>query len=787
LVHIDSLQSGPSAMAPARWMGSLTGRVSKLIAALPEGRTLPDETWQQRHRVILWLIWIHVAVLWLFGALTGHSALDSAIVAGSVAVPGALAAWPQRSHRFRAVLASLGLLFSSIGLVGLSGGLIEMHFHFFIMVAVIALYQDWIPFLVALGTVVLHHGLASAFDPAGVYNHHAALAHPWLWAAIHGGFILGMCAACLVSWRFNEIEYVRRIHEQERADQVVRDSEAHFRSLVQNAADIISVVDESGIVRYTSPSHQRLLGYEATEVIGGHVLDRVHLDDRPMLEQVLIELLAHPDASRTVEIRLRSKDGSWRTLDMIAVNRLHDHAIAGIVINARDISERKALEEQLIHQAFHDPLTGLPNRALFMDRLGHALERAHRSAGPLAVLYLDFDQFKIINDSLGHGVGDDLIRAMSRRLVSCTRTGDTVARLGGDEFAILVEDSETAAVGELAERVNAQFGAPFHIDGHDIVGSVSVGVACKESPEESADDLVRNADIAMYAAKRRGKGRFALYDASMFTNGMERLHLEKELRQAVERGEFRVFYQPIINLATGELDEVEALVRWQHPSRGLVLPGDFIPFAEESGLIVPIGMWVLTEACRQVRRWQDEHPSVRPLAVSVNLSPRMFQDATLLDEVARVLAQTGLDPSALRLEITEGVVIQNPAAAAKTMTELKALGVKIAMDDFGTGYSSFASLQSFPFDILKIDQSFVRGLRQGTDNEAIVQAIIQLASSLNLTVTGEGIETEDQLRVLRALGSDRGQGYLFSRPKSAAEMELYLGAQSAETMQPARH
>ena len=771
----NTIPSNGTQQASPRFAPALPHRFSRLIAALPEGRSLASEAWGRRHRVILWLLWVHVAFLWFFGAVTGHSALHSAVVAGSVAASAALASWPRLGQRLRAVLASIGLLSASVGLVHLSGGYIELHFHFFVMVAVIALYQDWTPFLVAIGFVVLHHGAGSAFDPAGVYNHPSAQAHPWLWALIHGGFILGISAACLVNWRLNETEYARRMREQERADRVVRDSEAHFRSLVQNATDVISVLNPDGTMRYTSPSHQRLLGYGPADVVGSYGLERIHPDDRPKLEQTFAELRAHPGAVRSVEGRVQAKDGSWRTLDVIATNQLDDPAVAGIVINARDITERKALEEQLIHQAFHDPLTGLPNRALFMDRLAHALERSNRSADGLAVLYLDFDQFKVVNDSLGHGAGDRFLVAMGRRLAACIRSGDTVARLGGDEFAILLEEAGAAEARELAERIDSRFRASFDVDGQSVMGSVSIGIACKESPEDTADDLLRNADIAMYAAKRRGKGQFAVYDASMYAHGMERIRLEVELRRAVERGEFCVFYQPIVDLATGRLDEVEALVRWNHPTRGLVLPGEFIALAEETGLIVPIGLWVLGEACRQVRSWQTEAPGDRPLAVSVNLSPRMFQHATLLDDVARVLAETGIDPTTLRLEITESVLMHDGEAAAKTMAQLKALGVRLAMDDFGTGYSSLASLQSFPFDILKIDQAFVRGLNDGTEAVAIVQAIIDLAASLSLTVIGEGIETDEQLQVLRSLGSNRGQGFYFSRPRSAADMATYIG------------
>jgi diguanylate cyclase (GGDEF)-like protein/PAS domain S-box-containing protein len=741
---------------------------------LPAGGIVAEESWRHRHRVILTILWFHVAVLWLFGALMGRGVVQCATAAGLVAAAAALASWPQRSMRFRAVLASLGLLTASSGLVHLSGGYIELHFHFFVMVAVIALYHDWAPFLAAIGLVVFEHGAGGLIAPESVYNHAAAQAHPWLWAGIHGSFVLGISAACLVNWRLNEIEYQRRIQEQHRAEQVVRDSEAYFRSLVQNAADIISVLNADGSVRYASPSYRRLLGYGATDAIAGSAFDRIPVDERPKFETVFSELVAHPDTTRTLEVRMTRRDGNVRTLDVIATNRLHDSAIQGVVINARDITDRKVLEEQLIHQAFHDPLTGLPNRALFMDRLAHALARSNRSADDLALLYLDFDQFKAINDTLGHTVGDQFLIAMGKRLCACVRSGDTVARLGGDEYAILLEESDSAVALDLAERIAARFRTPFQVDSRDIIGTVSIGIAVKTSPNDRADDLVRQADIAMYAAKRRGKGGAAVYEPAMHDAGLERLQLEAEIQHAIERNEFHVVYQPIIDLVNGELNEVEALVRWDHPTRGLLLPGAFIPQAEESGLIVPLGLWVLREACKQVRAWQLTASVDPPLTVSVNLSPRMFQHAGLVNSVSEVLRDTCIDPHTLRLEITEGVLMDDRAAAARTMAELKTLGVQLVMDDFGTGYSSLSSLQSFPFDVLKIDQSFTRALKAGGESVAIVQAIIDLAASLDLRVTSEGIETPEQLDLLRALGSDHGQGYLFSKPRRAEELTAMI-------------
>ncbi|MEA2530815.1 MAG: hypothetical protein QOG89_2459, partial [Thermomicrobiales bacterium] len=366
--------------------------------------------------------------------------------------------------------------------------------------------------------------------------------------------------------------------------------------------------------------------------------------------------------------------------------------------------------------------------------------------------------------------GDELLVTVARRLRDCIRPGDTIARIGGDEFTILLEDADIGAAIEVVERIAGRLRAPIDLDGNPIVVGTTIGVASKGSPEDRAEDLLRNADVAMYTAKQNGKGRYAVYDASMRAKAWERMELEAELRRAIADGEFRVHYQPVVDLATGRLAEVEALVRWAHPKRGLISPGEFIPLAEETGLILPIGWWVLGEACRQVRAWQLAVPLTPSLAVAVNVSPRMFHHPRLVEEVARVLAETGLDPACLKLEITEGVMMQDAADAVETLRRLKALGVQLAMDDFGTGYSSLAYLQHFPIDVLKIDRSFVGRLGHEGDGLAFVRTIIGLARTLDLAVVGEGIETDEQREHLRALGSDQGQGYLFARPLPAAEM-----------------
>ncbi len=431
--------------------------------------------------------------------------------------------------------------------------------------------------------------------------------------------------------------------------------------------------------------------------------------------------------------------------------------------------------DNLSYQAYFDTLTGLPNRALFMDRLNQALSRRSASAEIVAVLFLDLDHFKVINDSLGHAVGDQLLVEVARRLQACMRVGDTVARLGGDEFTVLSESTGDIAEAEgVAVRIARQLDAVFTIDGRDMFINASIGIVVVAANDGSADDLLRNADAAMYEAKSHGRGRFEVFDLAMGDRVSRRLELETGLRRAIERDEFEVHYQPIVDLATGRLSEVEALVRWQHPERGLIPPIEFIPLAEETGLILPMGRWVLREACRQVRSWHMQRPADVPLVLNVNLSSREFQHPGLIADIIDMLEETKFDPTCLKLEITESAMMRDGEAAIATLTRLRQMGIKLAIDDFGTGYSSLAYLQRFPIDILKIDQSFVQHMGEGRGDEAIVGTIMSLAKILKLSVTGEGIETHGQLDRLRALGCDHGQGYFLSRPLTAGAMQELL-------------
>ena len=556
------------------------------------------------------------------------------------------------------------------------------------------------------------------------------------------------------------------------AANAARQNEARFRSMVQNSSDVIFVIRPDSTVRFVSPSVNRVFGYDAGLLIGARLTDFVHPEDISGVNTFLQDAASHPGVTPPAEWRMRRPDGAWLHAETIGTNLLHDPDVSGIVLNARDVSERKLLEQQLTHQAFHDPLTGLANRALFRDRVSHALTIANRQGGSLAVMFLDLDDFKKVNDSLGHGEGDRLLVEVARRLRSCARESDTVARLGGDEFAVLIEDPSQGGHDAVVERITSAMSRPFAVGNSDFEIHASTGIAAP-SLGDNADALLRNADVAMYSAKRQGKGRSVRFDPGMYANVLDRLEMEGALRRAIERSELTLYYQPIVSLRKGDLVGVEALVRWNHPRHGSLVPLHFIPLAEETGLIVPLGRWVMAESMRQLVEWKKAY-SRDNISVFVNISGRELTEPDAVSTIERLLQESGVDPESLVLEITESFLMQQTDTVLAKLHELKALGLRLAIDDFGTGYSSLSYLQRFPIDILKIAKPFVDDVAAGVDRSALARAIIGIGNTLKLTTLAEGIEMAEQRAGLVALGCELGQGYYFARPLPAGAIDAIL-------------
>ena len=558
----------------------------------------------------------------------------------------------------------------------------------------------------------------------------------------------------------------------EKTQRARRQTEERFRSLVLNTSDVITILTAEGAIDFHSPSAGRIWGYSADALRSANLLGLVHPDDVEVARGLIAQAVSRPRLSMAAELRLKLADESWCYFEVVATNLLRDPRVSGIVTTFRDITERKELEQALHYRAFHDSLTDLPNRTMFVDRIEAAMARAASRGTTVAVMFLDLDNFKVVNDSLGHAVGDQLLVALTDRIKGCLRLEDTLARLSGDEFAILFEEiwGEDDAV-RLAERIQEQLQNPFSLDHRELYVAASIGIVVSGPTHTTPGDLLRDADLAMYRAKANGKGRCEVFNHTMNVHFTERLALESNMRRSIERGELRVHYQPIVRLDDESVVGFEALVRWEHPQRGLIPPAEFIPIAEETGMIVPLGAWVLEEACRQVQQWQDQRCHGRALLLSVNVSARQFQSPDLVDTVAEVLQRTGFNPTSLKLELTESVMMRDVERTTQRLHELKALSIQLVIDDFGTGYSSLAYLRQFPITVLKIDRTFVNRLGTDPQDDAIVRSIVTLSRDLGMEVVAEGIETPAQLETLRALGCDYGQGYYFSRPLPSAQAE----------------
>ncbi len=621
---------------------------------------------------------------------------------------------------------------------------------------------------------------------------------PWLHLEKDGSYwfdlkewVRGLAALVLLFDMYTVYQYMQlhRIRRQ------LAERDQLFQLISENAADMIALVDGDGRRLYNSPAYLKVLGYSPADLKGTSSIEQIHPDDRPRVLQAAEKARLSGQGER-VEYRIRHKNGSWRTLESTA-SAIRDRKgkTDKLVIVNRDISERKRAEEMLVHNAFHDGLTNLPNRALFLDRLQHALTLSKKHSNyNFAVLLIDIDAFKIINDSLGHSAGDELLIQIGQRLKDSVRRADTVsrprlsgvsenrnsddtlARLGGDEFTILLDDiRDPIEAVRVAGRVQAELATAFVVNDQKIVISASIGIASSASPHLNAEDLVRDADIAMYRAKKAGKARCEVFDIAMHASAVKRLRLETDLRKALDQGEFRVYYQPIVSLQTGKISGFEALTRWQHPE-GLRSPLDFIPVAEETGLIIPMNRLLLREACKDLQAWQAEFPADPPLTMSVNITPKEFAQPDLAYEIGKTLEQLNFDPACLRLEIVETIAMGDEEKSGQVLAQLKAIGVHLSIDDFGTGYSSLSRLRRIPVDTLKIDRAFIMNMDTDAENREIVKTIIMLAHNLGLKVVAEGTETEKHINQLSDLHCEMAQGYFYSRPADKLSMLKLLAA-----------
>jgi diguanylate cyclase (GGDEF)-like protein/PAS domain S-box-containing protein len=578
------------------------------------------------------------------------------------------------------------------------------------------------------------------------------------------------------------------MEQKESAEFAVRMSEDRFRSLIQNSSDVTLIIGGDGVFQFLSPAVEELLGYRPEELIGTRATALVHEDDRDRVEYRLGPEFQHASTvdggTASLEFAMRTKTGVTRYVEAVVSNQLDRPSVAGFVANVRNITERKKFEHLLSHRALHDPLTGLANRQLILDRAEQMLVRARRSGEPVAALFIDLDNFKDANDSLGHEAGDHLLQAVANRLVGLLRVSDTVGRLGGDEFVILAEGMSLAAGPQaIAERVRKVLRPPFFVEGFkDVPISVKASIGIAAGDRDSAQDLLRDADIALYRAKGQGRNQAVEFEATMQVAANDRLALRNELELAFTRGEYFLLYQPIFELDTMRILGVEALLRWNHPVEGTILPDRFIPVLEEGGDIVKVGRWVLNHACEQLSRWRTDGHDV---SMSINASMRQLESDTFVQDVRSALETRDLPPHLLTIEITETMLMKDVEATAVRLSLLKEIGVNIAIDDFGTGYSSMAYLRQFPVDILKIDRSFIAEMNGSLDGAALVHTLIELGRALGLVTLAEGIEEAIQMEGLRTERCDHGQGFLFSRPIPGSEIEMMLADAERDSIQRA--
>lgn len=589
-------------------------------------------------------------------------------------------------------------------------------------------------------------------------------------------YILKSSLKRLPSAVLNALEKSEARKAEKKAMDALRESENKLRTLIESMTEGLLQVDTNDRIQFVNKCFCEMVDYTEEELIGTDWSRLLFDEERDLIKQISDS--RGKGLNDTYEIRLQKKSGEilWMIVGGAPIKNA-EGATIGWIGTFTDITDRKRAEEQLLYDAFHDGLTGLANRALFMDHLQMTIARGRsRHSNHYAVLFLDLDRFKIINDSLGHAKGDELLKFIARRLESCIRTGDLVARLGGDEFVILLTELvEANEVILVAERILEELKTPFNLGGREIYITTSIGITLSESGHTRAEDMLRDADIAMYRAKAKGRAQYEVFNQEMHEDASKQLQIETEMRRALEKGEFCLYYQPIVQLESNRLVGVEALVRWNHPTRGTVSPMEFIPAAEENGLILPLGSWILSESCRQLREWQKRNPLASRLTVSINLSFKQFSQLDLVKEVSSIIEKTGVDPRCLKFEVTESHIMENSEIAVAIMNRLREIGAEISLDDFGTGYSSLSYLHRLPIDYLKIDRSFVTRMIESRENAEIVRTIIKLGQNLKMKVIAEGIETPEQLEQLQSLNCEFGQGYLFSKPLESEAAAAFIG------------
>jgi diguanylate cyclase (GGDEF)-like protein/PAS domain S-box-containing protein len=732
-----------------------------LRRALPPSTPLDEASWQRRHRILLGVLAAHALVLPLLGLQAGkplaHTLAELAVVAALVA-GGALAP----SRWAREAFVAVGLVSCSVYLVHVVPGVPEVHFHFFVTVGALTMYQTWWPFLVAVGATLLHHGAVGEQLTAG-------RAGSWWWAGLHVAFLAAAAGTHLLAWRVNAFETAE-------AHGRLQGAQERFSTAFESAPIGMAMLDADGRHLQVNRAYVALTGHDRETLLGASPA-LTHPDDRAVEARALDQLVEGRVTSTAIDHRLVRADGAIRWVRRSS-SLLRSASPPTIITQVEDVTEQRRAQELIRHRALHDGLTGLPNRTLLLDRLEQALATRRRRAergDPVAsvgLLSVDLDRFKQVNDTLGHDIADRVLLTVAQRIGAVLAPGDTVARIAGDEFVVLCPTTTAEEAEALARRIHRAIAEPVLLGPAEARVSVSVGLVLADAGEPG--ELLRDVDTAMHTAKERGRARTERFDVAQRARSTARFKIEMDLAAALERDEIVLAYQPTVDLRTGEVEGAEALVRWDHRDLGVLLPGDFLDVAEDTGLIVPVGLWVLHEACAQAARWQ--RAAHRDLVVAVNLSARQLDEPGLPETVERLLAAHRLSPSALRLELTESILLDAGSQTTPNLFALRDLGVSMGIDDFGTGYSSMTYLKRFPVDFLKIDRSFVQGLGADREDTAIVQAIIALGRALGLSVVGEGVERVEQAELLRDLGCHYGQGWLFGRPQEGGAISSGLRA-----------